>query len=183
MSRLSVTSLPPQIHPSYRGSQWGTALPWHLPLAPGTGDCHNSYQCHFFLSCNPEKKKIFFIKKKKTFRELNFAPAVSTLILSFCHLCCRESSGESQWLSSTRREASCTGRMSASWLWVSSLPSGITISTFLQLTGTRDTKHRVLPHDCFLIHVAESLHTLTICYDTFHCLKGSLVCEASVKNI
>lgn len=107
---------------------------------------------------------------------------MSTLILSFCHLCCRESSGESQWLSSTRREASYTGRTSASWLWVSSLPSGITISTFLQLTGTRDTKHRVLPHDCFLIHVAESLHTLTIYYYTVHCLKGSLVCEASVKT-
>ena len=39
-SRLSVTSASPQVHPSCSGSQRRSALPWHLPPAPGTGELH-----------------------------------------------------------------------------------------------------------------------------------------------
>lgn len=74
----------------------------------------------YFLSCKPVNNNSFFIRNIQMF---TFASSVSKMILSSCHVCYRGSSGGSRWLSSTRREASSTGRTFVSWSWVSSLPS------------------------------------------------------------
>lgn len=114
---------------------------------------------------------------------------MSSLILSSCHLCCRGSSGGSRWLSSMRRGASCTGRTFVSWLWVSSLPSGITYSTLLysrQTPGAQNTaisveEKRLLLYNCFLIYTAESVDTLKLWHLLLSQRKPSL--WGSTENI
>lgn len=52
-----------QVYPSCSGSQWRTALSWHLPTAPGTGNLHFSQESYTQITIS--MKSVWIVQKNQ----------------------------------------------------------------------------------------------------------------------